>query len=97
LSLFDDKSDESDNGNGNGGHDPNPDPGNSGYDGDSDSDPTQSSQGSNTNLGPESEHPATPGHMSDFGELLKGELRFRPRESGSGAVGTPKRGAAGNR
>jgi metal-sulfur cluster biosynthetic enzyme len=77
-----------------------PDNGNSGYDGDSDSgsntvpDATQSSQGSG--LGPESEHP-TPGHMSDFGKLLNGELRFRPRNSGSGAVGTPKEGAAGNR
>jgi hypothetical protein len=56
---------------------------NGGYDGDSDSDATQNSQGSveNTSLGPESEHPATPEHMSDFGMLLKGELRFRPRNS----------------
>jgi hypothetical protein len=43
----------------------------------------------NTNPGPESEHPATPGPMADL-EELPDELRFRPRNTGSGAVGTPK-------
>jgi hypothetical protein len=42
-----------------------------------------------TGVAPESEHPATPEHMTDLEKLLKGSIR--PRNSGSGAVGTPKR------
>ena len=44
----------------------------------------------NTSLGPESGHPATPELMTDVEKLLD-PLRFRPRNSGSGAVSTPKR------
>jgi hypothetical protein len=82
--------------NGNSGYDGDND--NSGYDGDNDNDSdgddtVQSEQAAaeNANLGPESEHPATPEHTTDAEKLLKGVLRFRPRNSGSGAVGTPKR------
>lgn len=98
------KSDNSNdgNGNGNGGHngddngDGSNENGNSGYDGDSEnSDETvQSEQASaeNTNMGPKSEHPAIPEHLTNLEKILKGALEFRPRNSGSGAVGTPKRG-----
>jgi len=65
-------------GSGNGGHD------------EDDDDAMQSSQAENMSLGPESEH-ATPKPMIFLENLFKGPLRLRPRNSGSGAVGTPKR------
>ena len=100
----DDSNDGSDNdsgdSNGNGGFVGNDDPG--GYDGDvdnsyghdgDDSDDTVHSgltSTENTYLGPKSEHPAaTPEHITDLEKILH---RFiAPRNSGSGAVGTPKR------
>lgn len=53
------------------------------YDGDNDN--TEHSTPS------DSEHPATPEHMSFFENIFKGPLEFRPRNSGSGAVGMPKK------
>ena len=76
----------------------------SGYDADYDSDgdhSMQSLQGSigNTSPGPQSEHPVTPESQAESPTFLedlkedisKGLPKFRPRNSGSGAVGTPKR------
>jgi hypothetical protein len=57
----------------------------------------QSSQGSAENMspGPQSEHPATPDLMTSLKEWFKQPGKplkvFRPRNSGSGAVGTPNR------
>jgi hypothetical protein len=60
----------------------------------------QSSQGSAENISPgQSEHPTTPKHEPFLEKLVEGDLEgaidlamiIRPRNSGSGAVGTPKR------
>jgi hypothetical protein len=82
---------DEDDGNGNGG-----DNDNGGYDGDDEhSDDTVRSggQGSveNTSLGPKSEHPTAPEHTTNLEKISKGSLRLGPRNSGTGAVGTPKR------
>ena len=93
-SGYDGDSDSSDDSGSNDGNDNDPVHGSDkGYDGDSDNsdDSVHSEQASadNTSLGPKSEHPATPEHTTNLEKIL---LRLiRPRNSGSGAVGTPKR------
>jgi hypothetical protein len=57
---------------------------------DDDGDDDHSGSTAYTTLGPESEHPVTPEHMTNL-EKLFSALNVRPRNSGSGAVGTPKR------